>query len=102
MSMTPEQEAELVEKMADAIGEAWDCPEEDDDRLRVYARAALAIARPIIEKEAYEKAAKAASGEISCRDNNWRQDGYREWDSSGLYGMARDHAAMAIVALAKK
>lgn len=42
----------LIEAMADAIGDVWDCQEEDDDRLRVYARAALAVARKAILEEA--------------------------------------------------
>lgn len=67
---------ELVVKMADAIGDVWDCEEEDDDRLRVYARAALAVAKPVIRDEALEEAAVIVAGDVY-------QEHYRTWPSLG-------------------
>ena len=40
--MTAQTPRGLVEAVADAIASAWDCPEEDDDRMRVLAKAAIA------------------------------------------------------------
>lgn len=40
----PPMDDALVERAADAIGDAWDCEKDDDERLRVYARAALRAA----------------------------------------------------------
>jgi hypothetical protein len=40
--MTPaEARQRALEAAADAIGDAWDTDEDDDERLRVYARAAV-------------------------------------------------------------
>jgi hypothetical protein len=39
---------EMVQAAADAIGAAWDTDEDDDERMRVYARAALTAAAPLI------------------------------------------------------
>jgi hypothetical protein len=86
--MTPEQEAELIEKMADAIGEVWDCPEEDDERLLVYARAALSIAKPVIRDEALEEAMKAAAPPA--------------WQKGSFRAEGREEAVDAIAALKSK
>ncbi len=51
---------EWVEAAADAIGEAWDTDEDDDERMRVYARAALAAVAPLIRRATLEEAAEVA------------------------------------------
>lgn len=61
--MTPEQEAELVDKMAkeacESMGTPWDAlaPEAREERTHEM-RAALSIAKPIIRDEALEEANK--------------------------------------------
>ena len=60
--------ADRVERVAKAIGDVWDCPEEDEDRLRVYARAAIAALGP---EEVSEEEAAEALYHVKC-PSRWK------------------------------
>jgi len=52
--------AALTERMVEALWAAWDCPEEDDERLAIYVKAVSAVA--------LEEAARVAD---VCPDSHW-------------------------------
>jgi hypothetical protein len=49
---------DLVRAAAEAIGDAWDTEADDDERLEVYARAALAAVAPLIAAAEREQCAQ--------------------------------------------
>jgi len=57
---------EMIETAADAIANAWDTPEDDDARLRVYARAALSAVLPLIRAAVIEECAKIVARIGEC------------------------------------
>lgn len=103
--MTPEQEAELIEKMAGEIlrfvpvGYGMRA-----DEAEQYARAALSIAKPIIRADALEEAAKAAEGiECEAAGDEYKSGGNGNfWDNDSIYGTARIDVARSIRALKSK
>jgi hypothetical protein len=80
--MTPEQEADLIAGMRDAIAAAWGkdritkktyvtAETKERRRFDACARAALAIVEPVIRDEAFEEAALIASAGITQDHNGY-------------------------------
>ena len=81
--MTNEQQ-QLVDKVAQAIWDVWDCPEDDDERIRVYAQAAISAIQPSV----------SVNEGILDALNKIQSLAYQAWNSS-----IEDHTCQTVLAI---